>query len=301
MEISMYISYDYYRFFYYVAKYGSFTQAAEALYHNQPNLTRAIKSLENSLGCTLFVRSNKGVKLTPDGERLYEHVSIAFEHINAGEEELSMNKSLENGIVSIGASEIALRCFLLPILNEYRRKYPGIRIKISNHSTPQALSRLRSGLVDLAVITTPMDTGEDLAEKKLKSFYEVPICGDAFRELCADGEISLKELSEYPLVSLGAKTSTYEFYLKYFQKQGIDFAVDIEAATADQILPLVVHNLGIGFVPEEFLEEPQMKPVHRIALDTPLPERSVSLVKKRSSALSLPARELEKMMLEYNQ
>ena len=164
-------------------------------------MTKAIKSLENSLGCTLFVRSNKGVKLTPDGERLYEHVSIAFEHINAGEEELSMNKSLENGIVSIGASEIALRCFLLPILNEYRRKYPGIRIKISNHSTPQALSRLRRGLVDLAVITTPMDTGEELAEKKLKSFYEVPICGDAFRELCADGEIRQKKLTEYPLVT----------------------------------------------------------------------------------------------------
>ena len=70
----MYISYDYYRIFYYVAKCGSFTQAAKILMSNQPNLTRAIKSLESELGCTLFERSNKGVRLTEDGEKLYENI-----------------------------------------------------------------------------------------------------------------------------------------------------------------------------------------------------------------------------------
>ena len=134
----MNISYDYYRIFYYVAKYGSFTQAANMLLNNQPNITRAMKTLESELGCTLFVRTNKGVTLTPEGETLYAHISLAFEHIQTGEEEISANKGLQKGIVSIGATEISLRCFLLPILNDYRKKYPGIRIKISNLSTPQA-------------------------------------------------------------------------------------------------------------------------------------------------------------------
>ena len=77
----MFISYDHYRIFYFVAKYGSFTRAAEALFCNQPNLTRTIRNLETSLGCTLFERTNKGVTLTDDGKELYEHISIAFEHI----------------------------------------------------------------------------------------------------------------------------------------------------------------------------------------------------------------------------
>ena len=113
----MNISYDHYKVFYYVAKYGSFTQAAEALFLNQPNLTRTVRLLENELGCTLFIRTNKGVHLTEDGERLFEHISVAFEHIQAGEEEIAANRSLKKGLITIGATEIALRIVLLPILN----------------------------------------------------------------------------------------------------------------------------------------------------------------------------------------
>ena len=51
-----------------VAKAGSLSKAAEALYMNQPNLSRAIKELEASLGITLFVRSARGMVPTPEGE-----------------------------------------------------------------------------------------------------------------------------------------------------------------------------------------------------------------------------------------
>ena len=57
----MYISFEYYRIFYYVAKYGSISQAAEALMNNQPNISRTIKNLESELNCTLFVRSRKEI------------------------------------------------------------------------------------------------------------------------------------------------------------------------------------------------------------------------------------------------
>lgn len=91
----MYISYDYYRVFYYVAKYGNVSQAAKLLLNNQPNLTRTIRNLESELGCPLFSRTNRGMKLTPEGERLYAHVRIAFEHIEAGEAELTEARNLQ--------------------------------------------------------------------------------------------------------------------------------------------------------------------------------------------------------------
>ena len=72
------ISYDYYRTFYYVAKYKSFTGAAEALLNSQPNITRTMKKLEKELGCTLFVRQRHGIALTPEGEKLYAHIFAAF-------------------------------------------------------------------------------------------------------------------------------------------------------------------------------------------------------------------------------
>ena len=291
----MAVNYEYYRIFYQVAKHGSFSRAAEAMFCNQPNLTRAIKSLENDLGCALFIRSHKGVKLTPDGEKLYEHIAIAAEHIEAGEQEIAVSRSLEKGVLSIGASEIALRCFLLPILGDFRKKYPGIRIKIANVSTPQALSMLKAGLVDLATVSTPLGDADQVAQTPLKSFHEKAICSDSFD--LPQQPMTLSQLARYPIVSLGAKTSTFDFYFDLFIKQSTAFSADIEAATADQIVPLVQHGLGVGFVPEEFLIDGAADGVRAIELVDPIPERTICLVKKKGRSLNPPAKELERMII----
>ena len=292
----MNISYDYYKVFYTVAKYKSFTRAAEVMYCNQPNLTRTIKALERQLGCTLFERTNKGVTLTDDGKELYGHIAAAFAHIQAGEETVSAKHSMDSGIVSIGATEIALRCCLLPILRNYHQLYPGVRIKILNVSTPQALRIIDNKLVDIAVVTTPVDISNKLSITKLSDLQEVPVCGKSFD---IKEDIPFTELLEYPIISLGVGTSTFDFYFEEFLKHDCRFAPDIEAATADQIIPLVKYGLGIGFVPEQFLESEDS--IKKISLTEPLPPRQIILVKKKEHSLSLPAKELVNMInKEYN-
>lgn len=289
----MNISYDHYRIFYNVAKYKSFTRAAEVMYSNQPNLTRAIKNLEKELSCTLFERTNKGVRLTDDGKELYEHISVAFEHIQAGEKAVSDKHSLEHGVVSIGATEITLRCCLLPILRRFHQTYPGIRIKILNVSSPQALKLTDSKLVDIAIITTPADINSKFTHSKLCKLQGVPVCSKNFD--IKDG-ITLKELADYPIISLAQGTSTFDFYFEEFLKHGCHFSPDIEAATADQILPLVKYDLGVGFVPEQFLENEE--DVRAIKLKDPLPTRDIVMVKKKGHSLPLPAKELMLMINE---
>lgn len=292
----MNISYDYYRIFYYTAKYRSITQAAAVLMNNQPNVTRTIKNLENELGCILFTRSRQGVQLTPEGEKLFEHIRIAFEHIEAGEEELALNRTLQSGTVSIGASEVALHCLLLPILKEYRQLYPGIRIRVSNHSTPQAVSALKNGLVDIAVVTTPVDIPQSLKCTVIKNFSEVAVCGTAFSQY-AGKEMRLSEIAELPVICLGEQTKTYAFYSDLFLKHGLQFSPSVEAATADQILPLVRNNLGIGFVPKAFLEQSNAgEAVTVLNLKEPIPQRSICLVKRIGFSLSIAAKKLEEMI-----
>ena len=120
----MTINYDYYRIFYAVAQCRSFTRAAEVLKNNQPNITRCMKNLEQELGCKLFHRSNKGITLTPEGQRLYRRVAAAMEEIRLGEEELRQDGSLESGSLSISASEAALHMILLDKLSVFRTRYP---------------------------------------------------------------------------------------------------------------------------------------------------------------------------------
>lgn len=294
----MYISYDYYRVFFYVAKYRSFTQAANALLNNQPNITRTVKKLENELGCPLFIRSNRGVRLTPEGERLYAHIQIAVEQIQAGEEELSLGKGLKSGAVSIGASEVALRTFLLPVLKEYRLHYPNVKLRIANNTTPQAIAALKANAAEIALVTTPTGELKSLQAKTVKEIREVAVCGPAFSEYRGK-QVSLAALTKLPVISLGKHTKTYELYSGWFLKHGLEFRPDIEAATADQILPMVKNNLGIGFVPREFLEGEEETAVIRLKLKEQIPPRSVCLIKRADQTLSVAAKELERMILQH--
>lgn len=298
MGQKMNVSYEYYRAFYYVAKCGNITQAAKAMTSNQPNVTRVIKTLEQNLGCALFVRSHNGVVLTPEGEKLYAHVKIAVENILAGEEELAHSKGLQRGIISIAASEVALHCCLLPVLKAYRKTYPGVRIRVFNNSSPQAIETLKSGLADLAIITMPKNLPKTLHSCKIAEVQEIPIAGMAFGFLF-EKPLTLAELAQYPLVGLDSHTTTFDFYSGIFSEHGLKFLPDIEAATADQILPMVKCDLGIGFVPESFAQDDILSgSVFPIRLEPPVPKRTICLVKQENQVLSLAAKELERMILE---
>ena len=289
----MNISYDYYHIFYHVAKSKSFTQAAKRLFSNQPNVTRAIKNLEISLGCVLFIRSRQGVSLTPEGEKLFEHIKIAFEHIEAAEQEIASAMSMKQGVVTIGTSDIALRCMLLPVLKEYRRLYPGIRIKVSNYSTPEALNALKDGLVDIATVTLHYSLPQSLKSTVIKRIEESAVVGEAFSGLL-EKTLSLSEITQFPLISLGEHTKTYEFYSDFFIKHGEVFSPTVEAATADQILPLVRNGLGIGFVPNEFLNADG---IFSLNLTEKIPQRNICYIKRTDISLSIAAKKLEEMIL----
>lgn len=288
----MTVTYDYYRIFYYAAKYRSFTRAAQALGSSQPNVTRAMNNLEQELGCRLFQRSHRGVALTPEGERLFSHVEIAQEQLQAAAAELLDEKTLQRGRVSVGASEIALHGLLLPVLRAFRLSYPGVQIRITNHSTPQAVGAVRSGGVDFAVVTAPVDAAPHLREERLLSYRDILAAGPYFSPL-AGRRHRLGELADRPWVSLSRDTGTFAFYDRFFAGHGLVLQPDVEAATTDQILPLVRNDMGLGFIPRWFaagaLERGEIFPIE---LEEEIPSRSICLVWDRSRPLSTAAREL---------
>lgn len=292
----MAVSYDYYRIFYYVAKYRSFTRAAKVLINSQPNITRAMNNLEQELGCRLFLRSHRGVTLTPEGEQLFSHVRIAQEQLQAGEAELASQKTLQSGHISIGASEIALHGLLLPVLRVFHLTYPGIKIQITNHSTPQAVAAVKSGQVEFAVVVTPSGVARPLQELPLVEVQDILIAGPHFSHL-AGKTLHLKDLAPFPLICLGRETKTWEFYDRLFSEHGLILQPDMEAATTDQILPMVKYDLGFGFLPDSFAREAIEKgEVFAVNLAEKIPPRHICLVRDKSRPQSAAARELEKML-----
>ena len=260
------VNFEYYKVFYYVAKYKNFTKAAHALGSGQPNVTRAMNCLEQQTHCTLFIRTNRGVQLTPEGEMLFTHVEAAISQIQTAETELNAHSGLEHGSISIGASETALNIYLLDILKPFHMKHPGIRLKIYNHST--------------------------------RPFREILVGGKTFTALGSQ-ELTLAELKNYPLICLGKETMTWNFYHKLFLSHGLELIPDTEAATTDQILPLVKAELGLAFLPEPMAKEAlQQREIVQIHLRETIPERQICMVYDRKRPLSAAAQNLKTGILE---
>ena len=246
------------------------------------------------LGCRLFLRSSRGVELTPEGEALYAHVTAAMEQLRAGEAELQRQRELRSGMVSIACSETALHAVLLQVLSRFHRENPAIRLRVSNQSAPEAIDALRSGLAELAVVTMPpAPLSAPLEATVLASFREVAVCSTAF-PLDSGRTFTLREIAALPLIALRRGTSTFDLYESLFRRHGLSYAPDIEAATSTQLLPLVKNGLGIAFVPDVLLPAPGIERLH---LREGLPERAVCLIRRTDRPRSVAAAALETMLL----
>lgn len=286
------INFEYYKIFYYVAKYENITKAAAALGSNQPNVTRIMKLLEAQLGCRLFIRGARGISLTETGELLYSHVEIAYKHLLSAQEEIDRKGSLNCGTVEIGATETALHLFLFDALHDFRIEYPKIKIKIHNHTTPETVRRLVSGKLDFAVITTPFDMPASVSCSEIMEFEEILVGGTQYTDLCGT-VLELKNLKKYSWIGLGRESATYHLYKDFFIKRGLDLELDMEVATADLMLPLIENNFGIGFVPQKLaLPLLKEKKLVQIQTDFTIPRRSIQIISDKERGKSPAANTL---------
>lgn len=125
------INFELYKVFYYVATTLSFSEAAGKLFISQSAVSQSIKTLEKKLNQTLFIRSTKKVRLTPEGEILLRHIEPAVQLIVRGESQL-LEASSGIGQLRIGASDTICRYFLVPYLEQFHKAFPGTHIKVTN-------------------------------------------------------------------------------------------------------------------------------------------------------------------------
>lgn len=169
---------EYFKVFYYTAKTGSVTAAANELAISQPAVSQSLKALERSLGVALFRRASRGVRLTGEGQLLYSYVEKGYEEIERGVEKVKQMLNLELGEVHIGASDMTLRFYLLPFLEKFHEQYPGIKVSVANAPTPETLRLLRRGKIDFGVVSTPFEQGEDICMEQVREIEDVFVAGD---------------------------------------------------------------------------------------------------------------------------
>lgn len=283
---------EYYKVFYHVAGCGNLTQAAERLCISQPAVSQALKQLEKSLGGKLFLRTAKGVKLTPEGEVLYTYVKMGYEAIENGEEKFRKLLDIDIGDIKIGASDMTLQFYLLPFLEKFHDRYPGIKVNVANAPTPEALRQLQEGKTDFAIVSMPFETKENMRIIPVRKIETIFVAGRDFSYL-AEKENKLTALSGIPLICLEKNTSTRKAIDVFLDSQGVNIEPEFELATSDMIVQFAVRNLGVGCVvkdfAEKFIESGELKQVN---FDKNIPDRDICIVTDSKNPMSAAGKKL---------
>ena len=289
-------NFEHYKIFYYVAKYKNLTRAANALVTSQPSVTYCMQNLENILGCKLFIRSRKGVTLTAEGEMLYSYVAPACQQLIQGEEKLRELLGEQHEYINVGATQMAMLSYLVASLKQFQEQYIQVKINIFNYNTPQTLNELKAGKIDLAIITTPFDHEQSLKVVKVKDFNSVLVGGPMYKEY--EGRVVyLEEVGKLPLITMSENTTTFQFFQEFYRSCGLTMRPSIEVASMDLSLPIILKNLGIGFVPEEFARPLVEKgEIVEINLYEHIPQRDICIVSDSKRPLSAAAKKLQCML-----
>ena len=237
-----------YRTFLAVADAGSISEAARRLFVSQPAISAEIASLEEMLSVRLFVRSRRGVRLTEAGETLLHHVRSAFTMLEAGEERLRELAGLARGTLRIGASDMTLRFYLLSPIAEFRRRYPGVRLQVTNAPTPKTLAALRDGSIDFGVVSGPLDDVEGLDLLPVRRVQDIFVA--APDHPLVGREVTRDELAAHPMMMLEGATST-RAYLEAWLGENFPPPM-IELATSDLLVEFAKRGIGVAAVVEDF-------------------------------------------------
>lgn len=283
------INLELYKVFFYVVKSGSISKASQELFISQPAVSQSIRQLESKLGGQLFLRTPKGITLTPEGEVLYKYIEQGYNMILLAESKFSEAINLDAGEIRIGASDMTLKYFLLPHLEEFHKRYPKVRIKVTNGPSPETVVCLKSGFIDFGVASLPLSDDSAVDVIEAMEIQDCFIANYRFGHL-ASKKISLTELPDYPVIMLERNTSTRRYIDNFLASNGVSILPEIELATSDLLVQFARRGLGISCVVRNFAENDlQNGSLFELSLVEKIPSRQIGILRLKNTPLSAAA------------
>ena len=287
----MNIDLELYRVFYVVAKNRHMTKASEELHISQPAISQSIKKLENQLGGSLFLRSNKGMELTEEGKMFYEYIKGALELINNAENEFTSFKDLSKGEIKIGCSTTLTKLILIDVIKKFHDEYPNININITNDLTYNLINNLKLGKLDFVIFNESNVKETNLNLQQIKKLKQGFIYNPKFYD---DKVTDFKDLNNVPLI-LQKEESNSRKLLDYIALQhNVKLTPSMEVASQELITEFVNIGLGIGFTMID-LATRNHKDLKELKINSKIPNINVYLATNKSISLTFAS----KMFIKY--
>ena len=282
----MNVDLELYRVFYTVAKHKHMTKASEELHISQPAISQSIKKLEDQLGGTLFLRSNKGMELTEEGKMFYEYVKGALELINNAEKEFTSFKDLSKGEIKIGCSTTLTKLVLIDSLKDFHIDYPNININITNDLTSNLINDLKLGKLDFVIFNESNIKETNLNLEKIKELKQGFIYNPEFYK---DNINIFEDLNKYPLI-LQKEESNSRKLLDYITlNNNVKLIPKMEVVSQELITEFVNIGLGIGFSIID-LAKRNYKNLKELNINKKIPNINIFLATNKSVSLTFASK-----------
>lgn len=268
-----------------VAQTLNFAEASKKMFMSQPAMSLAIKSLEESVGGQLLVRTTRAVSLTPEGKALYERGRRLVAEWDAMEEEMRQRFALERGLVSIAAMPSFAANQLPDIIARFRQRHPGINVQVNDVVAEETVELVRGGKVELGVTFRP--------EGLLEQDQFTPLCVDQFVAVLPPqhpaseyDSVSWQQLSGDEFIALQRPSMVRVKIEETLSAAGIPLDVAFDSHQLATVGRMVGAGLGVSVAPSLCRQQMLDAGARIVPLNNPVIESELGVLTKRSHELS---------------
>jgi DNA-binding transcriptional LysR family regulator len=272
-----------------IAKLGTLSRAAEALYLSQPSVSLQLRALEEELGAHLIERRRRRVALTREGQALYELALPLVEGLEQLDRQFrTLRAGLSGGELHIAAGTSTIQYLLPPFVAAFRERHPSVKLQLHNVSGKDELALLRSDQVDFAV-GSMLDVPNDLSYAPVQS-YDPMLITPLDHALVKLRDVRLEDLSAYGLILPPQRQTTYRLVDLIFQQRKVPFHVAIEVGGWDVVKRYVALGLGISIVTGICIGDDDRARLAVRNMSAYFPQRGYGVIVRKGKYLSAEAR-----------
>ena len=193
---------------------------------------------------------------------------------------------------------MTLKYFLLPYLEEFHERYPGIRVTVTNAPTPETIRHLCDGRIDFGIVSTPVEKRASLKCVPVKEIRDVFVAGRKF-EYLKERMLGYEELMKLPVMCLEGNTSTRTYVEQFLASKQVTIRPEFELATSDMLIQFAVRNLGIASVVRNFaVEHLKTGDLFELRFSEEIPARTFCIVANERIPLSAAAATLMNVLVQ---
>ncbi len=274
------------RYFLTAADKGSFSAAAESLLMAQPSLSDQIRRLEAELGVSLFARAGRRLVLTEAGRMLRPHAERTLAAAEEAAESVKEVRTLKGGTVSFGTFGSAHHYLLGGLVQDFRRRYPDVRVRVVGQNSVEVADAVRDGELEAGLIALPVDDG---GLEVRPSIREENHYVSASPQRVAKPK-TIEELADAPLILYDARWGRVDpmrrLLAERAQKAGVRIEPQIEVEYLTAALDLAARRLGDTIAdPGVLVTRGYARKLSSVSFDPPLYD-TYAFITRRNAHLS---------------